>query len=228
MRIDRALLDRAAAGAARRPVLRIYGWSEPTLSVGAHQKLNDPLLRRCAAHGVEVVRRPTGGSAVLHGRDVTYAVVAPHGRLGVLDAYREVAGALIDGLARLGIEARVGTRRRGEPEGSATLGAGSACFATTLGADLVVGEAKICGSAQVRRQGWFLQHGSIPLADSRGLTRVLLGFTGADTSTCLERLRPGTSEDEVVRCLVSGFGARWGEPSHPRGDPAISGPVPSR
>lgn len=210
MRIDEFLLDRAVRERAPRPVLRIYRWAGPTLSVGAHQRLSDELLAGCRSRGVEVVRRPTGGSAVLHGKDLTYAVVAPHGGLGVLATYREVAGALIDGLARLGIDARVGTRRDraagGQPAPVAV-----ACFATTLGADLQVGDSKICGSAQVRRRGWFLQHGSIPLGDDRQFTRRLLRHAGANNSTCIDLLRPGTSPLEVTAGLVEGFKSRWGE-----------------
>lgn len=211
MWIDEFLLDRAVRERAPRPVLRIYRWLGPTLSVGAHQRLSDELLARCRSRGVGVVRRPTGGSAVLHGKDLTYAVVAPHRGLGVLETYREVAGALIDGLARLGIDARVGTRRDRAAGGQSAPAPGQACFATTLGADLQAGDAKICGSAQVRRRGWFLQHGSIPLGDDRQLTGRLLRHAGSNNSTCIDCLRPGTSPLEVTAGLVEGFTSRWGE-----------------
>lgn len=208
MRIDAALLDHAISGSEHLRILRVYGWDGPALSLGVHQRLSDEILHRCAELGVEVVRRPTGGSAVLHGTDVTYAVVAPHGRMGVMEAYRWVAGGLIDGLSRLGVEARVGGHRStriAEP-----LSARSACFAATLGADLEVGGAKICGSAQVRRKGWFLQHGSIPLTENRSLTRRILRHSGPNNSTCMEELRPGISWDELAGCLVEGFRSRWG------------------
>jgi lipoate-protein ligase A len=83
-----------------------------------------------------------------------------------------------------------------------------------VGADLQVGGAKICGSAQVRRSGWLLQHGSIPIGDARPLTRKLLRHPGADGSTCIERLRPGTTAEELAGSLVAGFESLWG-PARP-------------
>jgi lipoate-protein ligase A len=209
MRIDEALLDHAIGEAQHLPFLRIYRWDRPALSLGVHQRPSDELLHRCAELGVEVVRRPTGGSAVLHGTDLTYAVVALRGAMGVMEAYRWVAGGLIEGFARLGIEARVGGRRSAgaAPEPPS---ARSACFAATLGADLEVAGAKICGSAQVRLGGWFLQHGSIPLSENRSLTRRILRHSGPNTSTCMDELRPGISWDELAGCLVEGFRSRWG------------------
>lgn len=209
MRIDAALLDHAVEVELRRPILRVYRWRTPALSLGLHQHLSDELLDRCAGLGVEVVRRPTGGSAVLHDTDLTYAVVAPSGNRGVLDAYRWVAGGLIEGLGRLGIDARVGEPLGGNP-GAAALGSQAACFAATAGADLQVGTAKICGSAQVRRRGWFLQHGSIPLADNRDLTRLLLRHPGPNNSTCISKLRPGTTWEKLAACLIEGFESQWG------------------
>ncbi|MEX0789196.1 MAG: hypothetical protein WD178_00305 [Actinomycetota bacterium] len=212
MRFDEAVLDEAVRVQRRRPVLRLYRWSGPALSIGAHQRLSGELIARCADRGVEVVRRPTGGTAVLHGDDLTYSVVAPAGRRSVLEAYSWVAEGLIAGLARLGIAAQVGGRGPGfPPKGPAeALGAHAACFAATVGADLKVGEAKICGSAQVRRSGFLLQHGSIPLADVRPLTRDLLRHPGPNNSTCLERLRPGIKWEEVAGCLRAGFEGTWG------------------
>lgn len=212
MRVDAALLDNAIGGRRSRAVLRLYRWSGPALSIGVHQRLSDEMVARCAESGVAVVRRPTGGTAVLHGGDLTYSVVAPASGRGVLDAYRWIAGGLIAGLARLGIQAQVGSQgpvpaARG-PEDA--LAAHSACFATTVGADLRVGEAKICGSAQLRRSGYLLQHGSLPLADSRSLTRELLRHPGPNDSACLDSFRPGITWDELAGCLVAGFEQVWG------------------
>lgn len=212
MRIDQALLDRAVQTQARRPVLRLYQWRRPALSIGVHQRLTDELIARCAHRDVELVRRPTGGTAVVHGEDLTYCVVAPSGGRGVLQAYSWVAEGLIAGLALLGIPAEVGSRK---PEGGSSspvgsLAGSSACFAATVGADLQVGGSKICGSAQVRRAGWFLQHGSIPLRDGRSLTKELLRHPGSNNSTWLEHLHPGISSERVAACLVAGFETGWG------------------
>ena len=152
---DRALLEGVAAGAA--PALRLYRWTPPALSVGRFQSDDDVDRDACARFGVEVVRRPTGGKGLLHGGDLTYAVAMPlpDGAAGGVDAvYELLAGALIAGLAGLGVEAAVA--RHDGP-------AGPVCFAAQQGADLRVGDRKLCGSAQVRHGGAVLQHGSILL-----------------------------------------------------------------
>ena len=211
MAFDDALLHAAISEERLRPMLRLYTWSRPTLSLGVHQRLSNELAERCAGYGVDVVRRPTGGTAVLHGGDLTYSVVAHPGRRGVLEAYTWIADALIAGLACLGIDAEVGSSR--STPSASVRAANGACLASTVGADLQVGGAKICGSAQVRRSGWLLQHGSIPIRDARPLTRQLLRHPGANTSTCLDHLRPGTPIGELAGSLVSGFESLWGPAS---------------
>jgi lipoate-protein ligase A len=202
MAMDWALLERATEIRRPDPVVRVYRWASPTLSVGAKVDLPDGVAEQCAEMGVELVRRPTGGGCVLHDADVTYSVVAPeHGR-AVLDAYRWVAQGLIAGLRALGLEAAVAQH--------AASGRPLDCFHLATGADLQVGGRKICGSAQVRRRGWFLQHGSFPVGDVRSKAAHLLGSAVEDGSTCLERVRPGTREAELSRALVEGFAEAWG------------------
>ena len=153
MATDVALLDWVLAGGA--PVLRLYRWSPPALTLGRFQDEAEIDTAACARRGVEVVRRPTGGRALLHGADVTYAIAmpVPPGPAGHVEPlYRHVAGALVAGLARLGVRAEV-ARRRGEMD--------AVCFASQRGADLRVGDSKVCGSAQVRRDGVVLQHGAV-------------------------------------------------------------------
>jgi lipoate-protein ligase A len=155
MRADLALLDEVAAGAP--PALRLYRWDPPALSLGRFQPTEDVDDAACERHGVAVVRRPTGGRALLHGADLTYAVALPRpdGPAGTVDAvYRLLAAGLIAGLARLDVRAAVA--RHDGP-------AGPVCFASQQGADLRVGDRKLCGSAQVNRGAVVLQHGSILL-----------------------------------------------------------------
>lgn len=205
MALDESLLADAIATASPDPLVRIYGWQPATLSVGATLSLPPGVLARCEATGVAVVRRATGGGCVLHDADVTYSVVAPQGGRGVLEAYRWVAGALVVAFRTLGIEAVVAEHpARGRPLD---------CFQWATGADLAVAGSKICGSAQVRRAGWFLQHGSIPVTDIRARTAWLLDGTVDDRSTCLERVRPGATWEEMAEALVAGFSAVWGAPS---------------
>jgi len=203
MAVDELLLERAIRSAHPDPIVRIYGWAVPTLSIGRHQRLSDEVVVRCLNTGVEVARRPTGGTAVLHLEDVTYSVVAPHSSRGVLEAYRWVARGLIASLARLGLEAVVSEHSR-----SSRISA--ACFAATVGADLEVGGSKVCGSAQVRSRGWFLQHGSIPVSPTWPATQELLGQWEPGPCSCLRELRPATTSTEVEACLAEGFSEVWG------------------
>ncbi|MDQ4149077.1 MAG: hypothetical protein M3164_03670 [Actinomycetota bacterium] len=212
MDLDRALLERAVRSEDPTPWLRVYRWLRPTLSIGAHQQLSAEVAERCRGSGVEIVQRPTGGGAVYHCDDLTYSVVAPRNGMSVLGAYEWVAAGLIQGLAMLGINAQVALHEPGQEGAAPAASRPASCFASLVGADLSVGGAKICGSAQVRRKGWFLQHGSIPVRDVRAETRFLLGHQDADPSTSIEALRPTTSWEKVAECVILGFVRLWGEP----------------
>lgn len=205
MALDLGVLGASIAAKRPDPVVRVYGWDPPALSVGAKVDLPEDVRRRCAAMGVDVVHRATGGGCVLHDRDVTYSVVAPEAGRSVLEAYRWVAGGLVAGLHLLGIGAGIAEHRamgaRGRPLD---------CFAVATGADLEVGGRKVCGSAQVRRRGWFLQHGSLPIVDIREKMASLLHETADRTSTCVEEWRPGTTWSETASALIAGFAVAWG------------------
>jgi len=208
MAADLELLDEVAAG--REPILRLYRWSPPALSLGRFQPDDDVDRETCARLGVEVVRRPTGGRALLHGGDLTYAIAftRPPGRAGTVGAlYDRVAGALIAGLARLGVTAAVA---RNEGPG------GAVCFATQQGADLRVGDRKLCGSAQVQREDSVLQHGSVLLrrlpfdetdllrGNDETSRRQLRGAT-----VTLEELGAPTGARAVADALLDGFRLRF-------------------
>jgi lipoate-protein ligase A len=157
MALDQALLEESdATGAA---FLRLYRWDPPCLSFGR----NEPALARydraaIARRGIAVVRRPTGGRAVWHEHEVTYAVAAPIAAFGSLaESYRDIHARLARALCTLGLDARLAPAAR-----PAALGAG-ACFAASAGGEVLIGGRKVVGSAQVRRGSAFLQHGSILL-----------------------------------------------------------------
>lgn len=165
-------IDAALMAQARRTgggTLRVYGWDRPTLSLGRHERARDRFdPARLAAHGVDVVRRPTGGRALLHDREVTYSVTAPVGTLSLGESYAVINALLLDALARLGVRATVAAagHRPLRPEGAA-------CFAEPGAGELTVGGAKLVGSAQLREDGALLQHGSILLADDQALIDLL-------------------------------------------------------
>lgn len=205
---DEALLEEVAAGAP--PALRIYRWRTPALTLGRFQPDADVDSAACAGLGIDVTRRPTGGRALLHGADVTYAIVLnrpPGPGTSVEALYAYLARGLIAGLEHLGVSAAVATHA-GAP--------GPACFASSLGSDLRVGERKVCGSAQVHRGPAVLQHGSVLLdrldvneADllrfddeqARAVARARL----RDATVTLAELGATTDPRAVGEALVAGF-----------------------
>jgi lipoate-protein ligase A len=164
MSIDAALLDRADRDGVS--TLRLYGWSPACLSFGR----NEPALSRYDRAAIErlglaVVRRPTGGRAVWHEHEVTYALAAPIAMFGSLKAaYCAIHQRIADALGALGADATLAPDRRAA--GGASLSAG-ACFASPVGGEVLIGGRKVVGSAQVRQGDAFLQHGSILLAGSQ-------------------------------------------------------------
>ena len=169
MAVDEALLEHA--GHTRGAVLRIYGWRNPSLSFGRNQPARGRYsLDGAAARGVSFVRRPTGGRAVLHFREITYSVTAPDGALGSLgESYSRINRLLVDGLRRLDVAAAVAT-----PAGAAPPPGIAPCFETPVAGEIVADGRKLVGSAQLRDRGSILQHGSILVDDDQTLASDLL------------------------------------------------------
>jgi lipoate-protein ligase A len=176
MALDDALLARARATGEVH--VRVYAWERPTLSLGRNQRavgLYAP--ERLAARRIDVVRRPTGGRAILHWREVTYAVTAPLGVLAPADAplkaaYARINEVLLAALRALGVPAREAV-----PVGRAPVPDGAPCFEVPTGGELVLdgpdGARKLVGSAQWREDDALLQHGSILLADDQSTVVTL-------------------------------------------------------
>jgi len=181
MAIDSWLLDRAVAhrdtstGERQGPIgesgaaLRFYTWALPTLSLGHHQRGLPPHWQALQQQGViDLVRRPSGGRAVLHHRELTYALIWPGAPARRREAYHLACRWLQDGFARIGLPLRRG-EGTGQPDNTS-------CFASSSFADLVhANGAKRIGNAQLWRRGVLLQHGSILLAPDQHLWRTLLG-----------------------------------------------------
>jgi lipoate-protein ligase A len=207
MAIDRALLERAAAGESW---LRLYAWSPSCLSFGRHEPAARRYDReRIAALGLDVVRRPTGGRAVWHAGELTYAIAAPATALGTLrEAYTEIHRMIRDALRVLGVAAELAPARA-----STAVDAG-ACFAAPAGGEVMVGERKVAGSAQFREHGALLQHGSILLADDQAMVaRVTRGDAAPDRSAPLAQLlgRP-VAWGEAAEAVAGTAAERWGPP----------------
>lgn len=168
MQRDLALLEESSG-----PVLRLYSWTSPCLSLGYGQRDGWVDRELCARLGVEVVRRPTGGRALLHQPDeITYAVVLPEvGDLSVQEAFAGIAALLAGALARLGVP--VETAASGHVPSSASH---PSCLAVAAPGEVIARGRKLVGSAQVRRQGGLLQHGALPRrTDAELLARVIPG-----------------------------------------------------
>ncbi|MXX27426.1 MAG: lipoate--protein ligase family protein [Caldilineaceae bacterium SB0668_bin_21] len=161
MAVDESIAE-AAAGGDVPPTLRFYRWQSPTVSLGRFQKIADIDEARVSAQGYDLVRRATGGRAILHADELTYSVTGPiaepHMAGGVMDAYLRFSNALLSGLMSLGLNAeKAGARARAGRELSA------ACFEMPSAYEITAAGRKLMGSAQSRRKGYVLQHGSLPL-----------------------------------------------------------------
>ena len=202
MAIDEALLLEAdRAGFA---FLRLYRFTPACLSFGRHEPAGERYDRAAIERlGLDVVRRPTGGRAVWHADELTYAVAAPIAVFGSLrDSYRSIHTRLAAALHRLGVAATLAPDRNGR----STLGPGwGACFAAPVGGEVVVAGKKVIGSAQVRRGCAFLQHGSVLLGGSQdvisAISRQPSAVSGATTLASI--LGRSVEFTEVADAIVS-------------------------
>jgi lipoate-protein ligase A len=194
MSIDEALLEETSAGRSL-PTLRLYAWEPPTLSLGFAQPVADvdrDALRRL---GWGLVRRPTGGRAILHTDELTYSVTAPDANPlvqgGVLESYRRISLGLIAGLRRLGVEVQADAGARGRAAGNPV------CFEIPSQYEISAGGKKLIGSAQARRPGGVLQHGAFPLRGD--LARILQVLAGPQIPPERVRRRAATLADLLGR-----------------------------
>lgn len=173
MALDHALRDRA--GLTGEVVVRVYEWSRPTLSLGRNQLAARAYDRdRIAARGIDVVRRPTGGRAVLHHREITYAVAAPLALGSSLrDAYDRINALLLAALRAMGVAALCAGTAENAP-----LPTAAPCFEVPTSGELTLAGRKLVGSAQCREGGALLQHGSILVDDDQAIVAELLHEPG--------------------------------------------------
>jgi lipoyl(octanoyl) transferase len=217
MAVD-AVLRRSHAEADGPPTLRLYQWSQPTLSLGAGQKLPEPLTpERLRSLGLAVVRRPTGGRAVLHAADLTYSVVAGAREgfpVSVTAVYRRLCRALQAGLARLGLQTCPGAPQKGPlPKFN--------CFARVGSGDLTWQGKKFMGSAQAWQGQTFLQHGAILLTSQEETWGRLFGAADLETAARIislaEILGSAPPLDQLKEALLQGFQEELGINFNPGG-----------
>src|SRR5690242_2075715 len=160
MAIDEAILEAVGRGDAP-PTLRLYSWNPACLSLGYAQPAANADMERIAAHGWQVVRRMTGGRAILHTDELTYSVALPidHSLVEgtILESYRRLSAVLLLALENIGLDAHAD--KRAERAKSV----GPVCFEVPSDYEITADGKKLIGSAQVRKSNAAVQHGSLPL-----------------------------------------------------------------
>jgi lipoate-protein ligase A len=221
MAADEAILNAHLAGLSP-PTLRIYGFSPPALSLGANQKLPLSVMHNIQSAGFDIVRRPSGGRAVLHLGDLTYSFIGTsavdkdhvnHNQFlfpSVSGAYRQICHGLILAFKQLGL-----TLEFGGKQSHVVTNCQHDCFATTTSADLHIHGLKVIGSAQLRRKAAVLQHGSMILRQDANIIRSLLQQTTSSWQTArhaniCDLLGYELSKQELETCILQGFQDAFG------------------
>jgi len=193
MAIDSALLDEVDSADNPRTIVRFYTWRTPTVSLGRNQKVEKAVdMDYCAANGIDVVHRPTGGRAVLHDDELTYAVISNDaGSFGdtIYGNYKRVSEALCLGYNRLGVPAVLAPETR-KPLSLPDDGDPPRCISPSR-YELMVEGRKIAGSAQRRVRRSFLQHGSLPITCNR---QALASATRLPHAELLDKEMAGLAE----------------------------------
>jgi len=222
MAVDETLLDGVAVGSSS-PTLRFYRWAPPCLSLGYFQPLSVVDVEACRWMGVDIVRRPTGGRAILHELELTYSVALPTTILGeewgVLPSYERLSHALLAGLRLLGVPAWLAPESSAEGHPSH----GPACFDRPSAHEILLGGRKLVGSAQLRRANAILQHGSILIDPQVEKLAACLKLRDADNP--LDGLQTGVAglaevghyePEEIASAIASGFSQNFGARLEPR------------
>jgi len=201
MAIDEAIFQETIKH-KRPPTLRFFGWHPSAVSIGYFQELESEInFKRCRSSGVDIVRRITGGKAVYHNSEVTYSLTATNSVNlfpdNIVGTYEVVSRCLARGLSFLGINAQLVKSDIREKRKLT-----SRCFSVPSGNELLVEGRKICGSAQMRTHGGFLQHGSLLMTFDPTVTAALILSLQAPESA--EKLRCSvTAVNEVIPAPIS-------------------------
>lgn len=196
MAVDVAIMQSVATGDSP-PTLRLYAWQPACLSLGYGQKIRDVDQYRLKAHGWQLVRRPTGGKAILHTDELTYSVVLPldHdlAQGDIITSYHRLSRALIHALQYLGLS----PRSEKQPQSNRAIG--PVCFEVPSHYEITADGRKLIGSAQMRRRDGLLQHGSLPLyGDIARICEVLSYATDDERQRAKEQVRSRATTLEAV------------------------------
>ena len=212
MALDEAIATFIREG-SRPPTLRLYGWDRASLSLGCFQDIDGIDLSYCRERGIPVVRRPTGGRAVLHDRELTYSFSTLTDRglfsKGLLDSYKRISGALQLALSKGGIRSEA----RKEREKGRVLAGSPLCFQSSSFGEILADRKKLIGSAQKRWSNCLLQQGSIPY--SHNMEEICRVFRMEGTAALKEfagimEIAPGLTEKEIRQMIRLAFEETFG------------------
>jgi lipoate-protein ligase A len=218
MAIDEAILHTLADGDGI-PTLRFFQWEPPCLSLGYNQHWQEIDETACQRLGYTWTRRPTGGKAILHTDEVTYSLIIPQtdSRIqgGIVESYRILSFGLLRGLAKLGVQANQAQREEITANARSHKG-GPVCFDTPSRYEITWQGKKLIGSAQLRRRGIILQHGTLPLHGDMNRILAALNFSAEELAlqaellpqravTLAQVLGKELSFAQVTPALMAGF-----------------------
>ena len=199
MAVDNDLLESAIAQNLDYPIFRLYGWNPPCVSLGRNQDdsfLDKEFLKQ---NNIDVVRRLTGGRALLHDNEITYSFICPVSYLQngehIVASYKEISQILIDKFKHLGIELDFG-------ESKPVKTGFDYCMLISTGADLCYQGKKLIGSAQCRKKGYILQHGSILYDYNKSLLeQVFSEPVSTDEIISVKEINPVLTKEKIIAIL---------------------------
>lgn len=198
MQIDSDLLDNAIENQSKEPIFRLYGWSPACISLGRNQKDDFLDYNFLKSKNIDVVRRLTGGRALLHDNEITYSFICPFSYLkngeNVKASYIEISQILINKFKELGIELQFG-----EQNGIHTKF--DYCMLISTGADLCYQGKKLIGSAQCRKEGYILQHGSILYDYNPEFLQEIFDEEVHDI-TSIKEINPKISKEDIIKVFT--------------------------
>lgn len=208
-----------------KPTLRVYGWNPPAISLGYNQNIEDIDLKKCHTEGIDIVRRPTGGRAILHWNELTYSVVMYSNQMSISEVYQKISHALVHGLRLLGVKVEL---EKSQPNFQQIYKNKTAipCFSSSARYEIQYQGKKLVGSAQRRYttgdgEEVILQHGSILIGPEHRWLTDFLNEINPDTIQSIKKtLEEHTTDlkqilnrevefDEVAEAIKSGFEKSW-------------------
>jgi len=196
------------------PMLRFYDWNPTAVSIGYHQKLKYYDKNKFQDLGIDIVRRPTGGRAVLHNNEITYSVIIPESseyfKLSIHELYYEISKAINAGLNDAGIETEI---ERNRPNGMKRIRSQLKCFDSTARFEIKNNGSKLVGSAQRRLNTGILQHGSILLQDQQNILTYLFSqdlnkeevITSQLKNSKCDIANSGIKKTDIINSIINGF-----------------------